>query len=128
VILSSHILPEIQAVCGRVMIINRGRAVYNEAIGEARGAAVTVQFRRPPKADDLRSFTGVKQVAELAAGRFRLHCEDGADPREAIAELASRNKWGLLELRAEAKTLEEIFVELTSGDEPREAVPAAEAA
>jgi ABC-2 type transport system ATP-binding protein len=126
VILSSHILPEIQAVCGRVMIINRGRAVYNEPVGKAHGAALTVEFRRPPKVVDLRSFSGVTQVAELGAGRFRLHCADGADPREALAELAARNNWGLLELRAEAKTLEEIFVELTSGDEPRET--AAEAA
>jgi ABC-2 type transport system ATP-binding protein len=125
VILSSHILPEIQAVCGRVMIINRGRAVYNEPVRAAHGAALTVEFRRPPRAEDLRSFTGVKQVAELGAGRFRLHCEDNADPREALAELAARNNWGLLELRAEGKTLEEIFVELTSGDEPRVAQEAA---
>jgi len=128
VILSSHILPEIQAVCGRVMIIHRGRSVFNEAIGEVKGAAITVQFRRPPKADDLRSFKGVAQVAELGAGHFRLHCADDADPREALAELAARNNWGLLELRAEQKTLEEVFVELTAGDEPREAAPAAEAA
>ncbi len=121
VILSSHILPEIQAVCGRVMIIHRGHVVYNEPVRTSHGAALTVEFRRPPKADDLRSFTGVKQVAELGGGRFRLHCADNADPREALAELASRNNWGLLELRTEAKTLEEIFVELTAGDEPRAA-------
>jgi ABC-2 type transport system ATP-binding protein len=116
VILSSHILPEITAVCGRVMIINRGRAVYNEAVGAASGAALTVEFRRPPPAESLRSFTGVTKVAELGHGRFRLHCADGSDPREQIAELASRNTWGLLELRAEGKTLEEIFVELTAGE------------
>ena len=121
VILSSHILPEIQAVCGRVMIINRGRVVYNESVGKSHGAALTVEFRRAPKAGDLRSFTGVTQVAELGSGRFRLHCAENADPREALAELAARNNWGLLELRAEAKTLEEIFVELTSGDDERAA-------
>ena len=120
VILSSHILPEIQAVCGRVMIIHRGRAVYNESIGQVRGAAITLELRRPPKAEDLRTFQGVTQVADLGGGRFRLHCADGADPREQLAELAARNNWGLLELRAESKTLEEIFVELTAGDEPRD--------
>ena len=56
----------------------------------------------------------------VGGGRFRLHCEDTADPREQLAELAARNNWGLLELRAESKTLEEIFVELTAGDEPRD--------
>jgi ABC-2 type transport system ATP-binding protein len=125
VILSSHILPEITAVCGRVMIINRGYVVYNEPVGQGHGAAFTVEFRRPPQPDALRSFAGVKKVAELGGGRFRLHCEDQADPREALAELAARNNWGLLELRAEGKTLEEIFVELTSSDELRAAVPEA---
>jgi ABC-2 type transport system ATP-binding protein len=123
VILSSHILPEIQAVCGRVMIIHRGRAVFNESIGQVRGAAVTVELRRPPKAEDLRSFQGVQKVVELGAGRFRLHCADGFDPREQLAELAARSSWGLVELRVEGKTLEEIFVELTAGDEPRVSVP-----
>jgi ABC-2 type transport system ATP-binding protein len=120
VILSSHILPEIQAVCGRVMILHRGRAVYNESIGQVRGSAITLELRRPPKVEDLKTFKGVTQVAELGAGRFRLQCEDSADPREQLAELAARNNWGLLELRAESKTLEEIFVELTAGDEPRD--------
>ena len=120
VILSSHILPEIQAVCGRVTIINRGHVVYNEPIGQIRGAAITVQLKRPPKAEDLRSFKGVTQVAEMGAGIFRLQCDGDADPREQLAELAARNNWGLLELRAEQKTLEEVFVELTSGDEPRD--------
>jgi ABC-2 type transport system ATP-binding protein len=128
VILSSHILPEIQAVCGRVMIINRGRAVYNEPVASAHGAGVTVELRRPPRADALRAVAGVQQVNELGGGRFRLHCADGADPREALAGRAARNDWGLVELRSEGKTLEEIFVELTSGDEPREATTVAEAA
>src|SRR5689334_16565033 len=95
VILSSHILPEIQAVCGRVMIIHRGRAVYNEPVAQARATAVTLQLKRPPALSELRSFAGVRQVSALEDGRFRLHCADDADPREALAEAATRNHWGL---------------------------------
>lgn len=118
VILSSHILPEIQAVCSRVMIINRGRAVYNEPIAaSARMRAIGAQFRRVPDAQTLQALDGVGAVLALGDGRFRIECRDGADPREAIACAAVEGGWGLLELRAEARTLEEIFVELTSGDD-----------
>ena len=120
VILSSHILPEIQAVCGRVMIIHRGRMVYNEPVSrDSRFTAVAAQFRRAPVAAALQKIAGVARADDLGEGRFRLICTETGDPREALAEAASKNNWGLLELRAEQKTLEEIFVELTAGDEVR---------
>ena len=120
VILSSHILPEIQAVCGRVMIIHRGRSVYNEAVShDARARAVSIQLARPPAASELQQAAGAIRLDELGDGRFRLHCGDTADPREALATTAAQRNWGLMELYAERKTLEEIFVELTAGDEPR---------
>ena len=126
VILSSHILPEIQAVCGRVMIIHRGRMVYNEPVEpESSFRAVTAQFKRAPDAAALGRVAGVTGVRDLGAGRFRLQCAEGADPREALADTAAKNNWGLIELRAEQKTLEEIFVELTASDD---AAPVQEAA
>jgi ABC-2 type transport system ATP-binding protein len=116
VILSSHILPEIQAVCGRVMIINRGRVVYDESVQPegARAASVTCAFRRAPEQSSLAGVAGVAGVSNLGEGRFRIECADGADPREAIAAAAVAKDWGLIELRAQAKTLEDIFVELTA--------------
>ena len=119
VILSSHILPEIQAVCGRVMIINKGRVVYSEAIdqtAEHRVDSVIVGLRRPPPAEALKNLSGVVHVDALDGGLFRLGVAKDADPREALADAAAKNNWGLYELRAQAKTLEEVFVELTSGD------------
>jgi ABC-2 type transport system ATP-binding protein len=129
VILSSHILPEIQAVCGRVMIIHRGRSVYNEPVShDARAPAVTVQLRRPPAPAELQQAAGAARLDELGDGRFRLHCGPDHDPRERLAEAAARGNWGLVELYAERKTLEEIFVELTAGDEPRVEAPQENAA
>ncbi|MDM4770557.1 ABC transporter ATP-binding protein [Solimonas sp. SE-A11] len=119
VILSSHILPEIQAVCSRVMIINRGRAVYNEPVASAKSAgfgAIAAVFRQLPDARTLETLAGVRRVLALGEGRYRIEVEGNADPREAIAKTAVEGGWGLLELRAEAQTLEEIFVELTSRD------------
>jgi ABC-2 type transport system ATP-binding protein len=120
VILSSHILPEIQAVCSRVMIINRGRAVYDQPVVATRNAALeslTVTLKRPPPITALSSIVGIGNVEDLGGGRFRLQLAGGNDPREVIVDAAVQANWGLIEIAAEVKTLEEIFVELTSGDE-----------
>jgi len=119
VILSSHILPEIQAVCSRVMIVNKGRSVYDESIDKTaqhRVESVIAGLRRPPPLEVLKSLAGVNRAEALDGGLFRLAVQAGADPREALAEAAGKNGWGLFELRSQAKTLEEVFVELTSGD------------
>ncbi|GAC1629324.1 MAG: ABC transporter ATP-binding protein [Nevskia sp.] len=121
VILSSHILPEIQAVCSRVMIIDKGRAVYSEplkAAGTEGFSTVLAGFRQSPQVSALSALAGVKRFEALGNGQVRFHLEAGADPREAIAEAAVRGGWGLTELRAEIRTLEEIFVALTSGEQP----------
>ncbi|AXQ27262.1 ATP-binding cassette domain-containing protein [Solimonas sp. K1W22B-7] len=115
VILSSHILPEIQAVCSRVMIINRGRVVYSEPVAAAKSAgfsSIAATFRQLPDARTLETLAGVRRVLVLGEGRYRIECDASADPREAIVKAAVEGGWGLLELRAEAQTLEEIFVEL----------------
>ena len=119
VILSSHILPEIQAVCSRVMIVNKGRAVYSEPLAEAgseRFQTVLASFCNSPAVSGFGSLPGVRRYEALGNGSVRFHVDADADPREAIAEAAVRGGWGLLELRAERRTLEEIFVSLTSGE------------
>ncbi|TJY58255.1 ABC transporter ATP-binding protein [Sinimarinibacterium sp. CAU 1509] len=124
VILSSHILPEVQAVCGRVIIIARGRVVYNDSLEATRSDRfrnVRVGLRRAPEQSALAGIAGIKSVTALGDGLFRCSCAAEADPRDAIAEAATQGNWGLYELSAETHTLEEIFVELTSGDDVRSA-------
>jgi ABC-2 type transport system ATP-binding protein len=118
VILSSHILPEIQAVCGRVMIVNRGRLVYDAAIDAHLGkSSLVIGFASAVNASDLAEVQGVAGVEKLDDTRFRLTLTQDHDPRDALTALAVQKGWGLRELRMETKTLEEIFVELTSRDE-----------
>ena len=120
VILSSHILPEIQAVCARVMIIHRGRLVYAEPLATAGNECfrtIIAGFLRMPAFDVLLSVPGVGEIETLAGSQVRITVADsGDDPRAAIAEAASAHGWGLIELHAERRTLEEIFVELSAGD------------
>jgi len=118
VILSSHILPEIQAVCGRVMIINRGRVVFDESLAAVNAiTTIFAGFRKPPAASDLAAIAGVAGVDALAGGRFSIAPAPAADPREAIARTAAERGWALVELRAEQATLEEIFLAKTAGEE-----------
>lgn len=119
VILSSHILPEVQAVCDRVMIINRGRVVHSGGLNDenVQMEALQIVLRHAPTVEALLAIDNIRQVESLGNGRFRLVLVPDTDPREAIALQAVKQDWGLLELRAEVKTLEERFVELTSGDE-----------
>ena len=121
VILSSHILPEIQAVCDRVMIIARGRVVFNEPLlaGDEQ-ASIIVGLKRPPPLEALTAIAGIEAASVLGNGpdhgRFLITALRGTDPREALALAPAGGGWGLVELHAQQRTLEEIFVELTSGD------------
>ncbi|MDH5765519.1 MAG: ABC transporter ATP-binding protein, partial [Gammaproteobacteria bacterium] len=65
---------------------------------------------------------GVKQLENLTSGRFRLQIEDGQSMAELIASAAVTQDWGLQELIPEQQTLEQIFVELTSGEIAEEQV------
>ncbi len=120
VILSSHILTEIQATCSRVMIINHGQIVFDQALADMQAAArpdmLLLSFSNTPALAELKALPGISAVRELGAGRLRVECDGQHDPREAIVRAAVEQNWGLLELARETKTLEEVFVELTTRD------------
>ncbi len=116
VILSSHILPEIQAVCSRVMIIHQGRVVFEDsmaAVNAHNASRLAALFRNPPARFVL---PGIASTAALGEGRYVFTPEPGQDPREALIATSVAQGWGLLELKTEGRTLEEIFVSLTAGD------------
>lgn len=130
VILSTHILPEVQMTCSDVQIIHRGRLVFQDRLdrlNQQTGAgSLLVQFGRSPADDALQAIAGVERVEPLGGGRFRLHFGDGDPPAEEVVRLSVANDWALRELTPEARTLEQIFLELTSA-EPGGADPAATA-
>ncbi|MGH8529423.1 MAG: ABC transporter ATP-binding protein [Nevskiales bacterium] len=119
-ILSSHILPEIQATCDRVVIIHQGRIVFAESMATVQAVAaqsrILLTLKRIPAVEALRAVSGVAQVELLADGRVQITSTSGQDPREALVARAVAEDWGLLEIALQHKTLEEIFVELTARD------------
>ena len=117
VLLSTHIMQEVQALCERVIIIDRGRVVADDPIarlGEriAGRAFVHLRTQRPPAAAELSAVRGVTAVT-IDGLTARLTVAADAEPRPAIAELCARAGWGLLELRREAGSVEEAFQALT---------------
>ncbi len=123
VILSTHILPEVQTLCHRVQIIHEGRLVLNESLAslsEQMSDCLRVGLRRPPGRQTLATLPGVREVETVDEGRFRLHHDQGDAFAEAFAAEAMRGDWGLYELVPEGRSLEEIFVRLTTGEAARE--------
>ncbi len=138
VLLSTHILPEVEAVCDRVLIIDRGRIVAEGTPSELRGRmagtpVVRAVFRGSVRVNEaLAALPGVVSVdfeESPLETRTRLTCAPESDPREDVFRLAVENGWILRELTREAMTLEDVFVRLTRHDEavPEETAPAAEA-
>ena len=120
VILSTHILPEVQMTCDRVQIINRGQLVYSDHISNLnqrmRSNNIILGLNHAPSETELKALTHIDDVEVLSNSRFRLSHSIENNPAENIAQIAADKNWGLYEIRPEQKTLEQIFVELTSGE------------
>ncbi|MGH9380308.1 MAG: ABC transporter ATP-binding protein [Thermoanaerobaculia bacterium] len=123
-LLSTHILPEVELLCDRVVILDRARIVAEgtpETLSERwRGEPVLrVAVEAAPGAagvaDALAAVPGVTavEVDETQAGRFRLRCE-GEPPAAEVFRLAVERGWVLVELVAERISLEDVFVHLTT--------------
>ena len=129
VILSTHILPEVTLTCQRVVIINDGRVAAEDTpenlTHRLQGSErVHVEVRGPHSEvlAKLRELPGLLQVTTEGSptdgmASYVVDCELGRDARERIAELVVKSGWGLLELRSEAMSLEEVFLKLTTREE-----------
>jgi ABC-2 type transport system ATP-binding protein len=117
VILSTHILPEVQTTCDRVQIINKGELVLNESIEglehHMKSASLTVAFRHPPAPETLEKLPGVTSVRPEKDGRMHVFHEPEINPTDDILRLAVGNSWGLYEIRPGRLSLEQVFLELT---------------
>ncbi|MFD2786396.1 gliding motility-associated ABC transporter ATP-binding subunit GldA [Hymenobacter rubripertinctus] len=120
VIFSTHILPEVEALCSRAVIINRGRLVADSPVSElgARAAGETIiraEFEQSIDVTPLLALPGV-QAVELETGTtYRIRARAGSDQRGAISRLAAAQGWVLLGLRQEEQSLEQVFQQLTEG-------------
>ncbi len=123
VILSTHILPEVTMTCDDVVIIDRGRVVAADSLEnltKSGGARARTHLKlATPDEQTRRLLAETPDVARVELGSeknvFFITSEPNADPSPDIGLLVMQHGWGLLELRHERPTLEEVFAQLTIG-------------
>ncbi len=117
VILSTHLLGEVESICDRVEIMHHGRLIYGDSsarmqqYGQQPGFIVTLLAA--PGLDELQAIAGVRQVEQLSATQFRiLHVPD-TDPRTELLALAAQRGWQAKQLVPLQARLEDVFVQIT---------------
>jgi ABC-2 type transport system ATP-binding protein len=124
VILSTHILSEVQATCSRIVIINQGRIVADDTPeglqAGAEGRSVLLSTLKTSAGDVVaktRTLAGVEDVRPVPSGngqvKLRVETAIGRDVREEFFRLAVRENWVILEINLEAHSLEDVFHKLT---------------
>jgi ABC-2 type transport system ATP-binding protein len=126
ILLSTHILSEVEATCSRVIIINRGRIEASDTpenlVNQLRTSGLLrleVKSGSEDPVPHLTEISGVREVRPVSNGEwlcFEIRIEANSDPREQIFQLAVRRQWVIRELSKERATLEDAFVELTHTD------------
>jgi ABC-2 type transport system ATP-binding protein len=118
VVFSTHIMQEVQALCDRVIVINKGEIVADDKLQhllQARGDAniILVQFERDVNIDQLKSLPGVKEVQSLEGWQYKVISDGTVDLRPEIFRFAADNNLSLIGLKQEQNSLENIFRDLT---------------
>ncbi len=117
IILSTHILPEVQESCTRVQIIHKGQLVMNDSIEgleqQMRASSLLLETRAEPDLRRLSFVDGVAKVDDLGERRYRIFHDKDKNPAERIADIVVGEGAGLLVLSPERRSMEEIFIDIT---------------
>jgi len=118
VIFSSHIMQEVQALCTKVVILNRGKMVaYDnvEKVAEARKEYVQIlaEFKKEPDLTLFENIPGLVVAEKLSGQKYRFKCHANTDIREELFEIASANGLPIIGMEMEKNTLEQAFKDLT---------------
>ena len=119
VLMSSHIMQEIEAICSRVIIINRGDIVADEQVDVIKHSldankGILVEFREDVTEEQLLEIEKVGKVNSRGANKWLLLSDDKSDIRENIFKHSVSQKWNIISLTEEETKLEEVFKSLTS--------------
>ena len=127
IILSTHILPEVEQTCSRVIIIDRGQIIAMDTpenlVHQLKGAEQTLVEVAGPLTDILERFRAMKGVVSArdmgsSDARHRIQVETNLadDVRPRLAQLIVESGWGLFEMQSSQMSLEDIFIKLTTSD------------
>lgn len=113
IILSTHILPEVESLCNRVEILHQGEILYSDRLDNRASETLSVQLAAPPTLEQLRQLSCVESAQLLEQNRFLLQPAEGVAPQEVATHLV---RWGLQALKPQRRSLEQVFIQLTSGE------------
>ena len=120
VILSTHLLSEVESVCNRVEIMQHGKLIYGDTSAHMQQhgsvSGFIIGLRNPPPLNVLEGIVGISHVEQLSTTQFRVLHTPGSDPKGALLTLAEQQGWKLEQLTPLQATLEEVFVNITSNE------------
>ncbi len=120
VMLSTHIMQEVEAICDRVIIIKQGKIVADDTAQkiqqvDVRKKTVFVEFDQETTRSQLSKINNISSVKQLEGNQWLFSSEGDQDPRADIAKFAQDNELLVLTIRLEERSMEEVFKELTKG-------------
>ncbi len=120
VLFSSHILQEVEAICDRVIIINRGNIVADDLLSNLQKASpaiqtIAVQFKEAVSIDFLSSLQTVTDIKKTAPGSFNIRCTNAEIVKKQLLQLSIDKNLNIVSLQSIEHSLEEVFRELTGG-------------
>lgn len=119
VMLSTHIMQEVEAICTRVIIINKGKLVADGSVDQLKAGKFTqkqtvwVEFDKAPDLETLRKIPGLLKIEQTGKTSFLVESENNYDIRPALFHFAVSNNLVLLTLKEQQQSLENVFQELT---------------
>jgi ABC-2 type transport system ATP-binding protein len=118
VIFSTHIMQEVQALCDRVIIINKGKLVADNKVSELKNIqqsqqVLTLEFNTEIEAGLIEQLESVQSVHHLGKGHYEVICGMEKDIRADLFKLAAEKGWTLLGMKQEERSLESVFTDLT---------------
>lgn len=120
VLFSSHIMQEVQALCNRVVVINKGKIVANDQLSnllhKKTGNVLIVEFEEAIPLTELKEISGVLEVVFMTPNKYKILPQDGVDLRSVLFSYASKHNRSLTELKVEENSMEAIFKELTTAE------------
>lgn len=118
VLFSSHILQEVEAICDRVIIINKGEIVADNKLSELQKNmkgknVVKVQFKEDVSAEQLKSLSEAEEIFNVQHSTFNIQTKDSDQLRKQLMEFALKHNLNIISLQSESQSLEEVFRSLT---------------
>lgn len=123
VLLSTHILSEVQATCQYIRMIEHGNVVFTGTMEEfnnyVKPDSFIVYADNLPSSETLTAIQGINSIEDLGAKKYRIHFEGGRKTMQRLIEESVKNNWGLSEITLDKSSLEEVFAQLSGKRKPK---------